>query len=61
MGKKLNKISKLSILLFSLRVVSLSLLGEAATAGVLQEFLFLKILQNLQGKTCARVSFLIKF
>ena len=33
---------------------------EAATRGVLQEMVFLKISQNLQENTCARVSFLIK-
>ena len=33
---------------------------EAATEGVLWEKMFLKILQNSQENTCARVSFLIK-
>ena len=33
---------------------------EAATGGVLQEKVFLEILQNSQENTCARVSFLIK-
>ena len=33
--------------------------SEAATGGVLQEKVFLEILQNSQENTCARVSFLI--
>ena len=33
---------------------------EAANGGVLLEKVFLEILQNLQERTCARVSFLIK-
>ena len=33
---------------------------EAATGSVLQEKLFLEILQNSQENTCVRVSFLIK-
>ena len=33
---------------------------EAATGGVLYKKVFLKILQNSQENTCARVSFLIK-
>ena len=33
---------------------------EAATGGVLQEKVFLKILQNSQENTCATVSFLTK-
>ena len=33
---------------------------EAATRNVTQEKLFLEILQNLQEKTCARASFLIR-
>ena len=33
---------------------------EAATGGVLGKKMFLKISQNSQGNTCARVSFLIK-
>ena len=33
---------------------------EAATGGVLQEKVFLEISKTLQGKTCARASFLIK-
>ena len=35
-------------------------MSEAATGGVLQEKLFLEILQNSQENTGARVSFLIK-
>ena len=38
----------------------ISRLGEAATRGVLQEKVFLKISQNLQENTWARASFLIK-
>ena len=34
--------------------------AESATRGVLEEKVFLEILQNLQEKTCARVFFLIK-
>ena len=34
---------------------------EPATRGVLQKKAFLKISQNSQENTCARVSFLIKF
>ena len=34
---------------------------EATTGSVLEEKVFLDILQNSQGKTCATVSFLIKF
>ena len=34
---------------------------EAATEGVLCKKLFLEISQNSQEKTCARVSFLMKF
>ena len=33
---------------------------EAATRGVLSKIVFLKILQNSQKNTCARVLFLIK-
>ena len=33
---------------------------EAATGGILLEGMFLKISQNSQESTCARVSFLIK-
>ena len=33
---------------------------EATTGDILQEKVFSEILQNSQGKTCARVSFLIK-
>ena len=33
---------------------------EAATGGVLYKKVFLKIYQNSQGKTCVRVSVLIK-
>ena len=36
------------------------LISEAATGGVLRKKVFLKILQNSQENTCARVSFLIK-
>ena len=35
-------------------------LAEAATQKGSEKELFLKILQNLQENTCARVSFLIK-
>ena len=35
-------------------------LSEEATGGVLQENVFLEILQNSQENTCTRVSFLIK-
>ena len=35
-------------------------LTEATTGGVLQEKVFLRILQNSQENTCARVSFFIK-
>ena len=34
--------------------------AEAATGRVVEKKMFLKILQNLQEKTCARVSFLNK-
>ena len=34
--------------------------AEAATGGILQKKLFLKISQNSQKNTCSRVSFLIK-
>ena len=34
--------------------------SEAATGGVLSKKVFLRISQNSQGNTCARVSFLIK-
>ena len=34
---------------------------EATTGSVLEEKVFLEILQNSQENTCARVSFLIKF
>ena len=36
------------------------ILSEAATGGVLQEKVFLEILQNSQKNTCASVSFSIK-
>ena len=36
------------------------LISEAATGGVLRKKVFLKILQNSQENTCAKVSFLIK-
>ena len=34
--------------------------AEAATGGVLYDEVFLEILQNSPGNTCARVSFLTK-
>ena len=41
-------------------IMSKQHITEAATEGVLWEKMFLKILQNSQENTCARVSFLIK-
>ena len=41
-------------------IYTLERVQEAATRDVLQEKVFLEVLQNSQGKTCARASFLIK-
>ena len=42
------------------QVKTFRLSTEAANGGILSKQVFLKILQNLQEDTCARVSFLIK-
>ena len=41
------------------RKLNEKVITEAATGGVLQEKVFLEILQNSPENTCARVSFLI--
>ena len=58
--KKMIFILKDMVFLLNYLTDTLERAQEAATRNVTQEKLFLEILQNLQKKTCARASFLIR-
>ena len=55
-----SKVHEASIHIDFIVLIIISENSEAAIGGVLQEKVFLQILQNSQANTCARVSFLIK-
>ena len=59
-SKKMICILKDMVFLLNYLTDTLERAQEAATRNVTQEKLFLEILQNLQEKTCARASFLIR-
>ena len=46
--------------LISLLILSSNINTEAVTRGVVQEKVFLEILQNSQENTCTKASFLVK-
>ena len=60
-----NHVKKTVIIIDTLNLIRFTTIWEvkyreAATGGILQKKVFLKISQNSQENTCARVSFLIK-